>query len=819
MNKGTNNHYSLLLQDETETDGIGLEEEEEEEAEADMNGIEEEDDDDDDEEAVEDSDEEEIFSSSKHRTLSHEGANLNGQNHLGGHGNEYRLLNNNDADLKAVIDTPITIWTPTPMSPARRACFIASIMFGVLIVATFLWVLPCDVQPCEGEMGLSDRSWAVKIEGMGINQTKLVRRLSGGHNVLLSYYTSNNISGWHTENSTASDGDVWRADQLSTGCNNCGEGDDGEDDAIDIIGDGQCGLLMLDGNLGRENWRIPLRECPVDLQCDLLDVSGDHVPDCLVRGSHSMVFMIEARYGTIMWYLHQHKETEGKAHGDSNPIHSTRPPARLLNPGSAIVIPDVNNDSYGDLLMYGILTQSPQPWNNEYTDSEFWSSETDSHNPNKSLPPINNLVLISGQSGSVLGTPFILKQCQKILTLVLEGQMIHYTCIEVEGEKEPGQIHLTALLNQILGNSAPVDEPVPHENSYGHAFPVHTQRRDPCRVKVYNKGKCPSCQSKIQFFHVDGHIAWDREYEHSGVVSWAALLSNGECHGAIFKIWEYKLTTTVVKTSKPSPVMTRRTTRSSLTNDDGYVETDPTDVGKNGDEQQFTIVMNSNFSESSEIHTLLHKNSVASLKEEYNNNQNGLKPPSTTITDFENSRLRRKFQEETQETPEVYEHPTIHHHHGRQTSGTHEDHGEQLERGSDAWYHHRNYAFHPKQVSTTAAVPSGMRTMPPDVLAPPGYQLQQIHEKISVLRYNGTDWLEETLTSMGIRQLCHNQSNCIPDMKSHCKSVAVVPGVKENAWQLITSSTTFVSNPVSGEEQHLAPWTLTSILRKIIVNV
>lgn len=80
---------------------------------------------------------------------------------------EYRLLNNNDSDLKTVLDTPITIWTPTPMSPARRACFIASIMLGILVVATFLWVLPCDVQPCEGDLALRDREWAVKIEGMG----------------------------------------------------------------------------------------------------------------------------------------------------------------------------------------------------------------------------------------------------------------------------------------------------------------------------------------------------------------------------------------------------------------------------------------------------------------------------------------------------------------------------------------------------------------------------------------------------------------------------------------------------------------------------
>lgn len=52
---------------------------------------------------------------------------------------------------------------------------------------------------------------------------------------------------------------------LLTACNNC---DIGFGDGL--VGDGQCGLRMLDGNLGRENWRVPLRECPVDLQCDLV---------------------------------------------------------------------------------------------------------------------------------------------------------------------------------------------------------------------------------------------------------------------------------------------------------------------------------------------------------------------------------------------------------------------------------------------------------------------------------------------------------------------------------------------------------------------
>lgn len=51
------------------------------------------------------------------------------------------------------------------------------------------------------------------------------------------------------------------------------------------------------------HWRTPL---PSFLQ---LDVSGDDVHDCIVRGSDTMLFMIEVRYGTILWHVHQHKSS------------------------------------------------------------------------------------------------------------------------------------------------------------------------------------------------------------------------------------------------------------------------------------------------------------------------------------------------------------------------------------------------------------------------------------------------------------------------------------------------------------------------------
>lgn len=69
------------------------------------------------------------------------------------------------------------IWTPTPMSPVRRAFFLASIMFGVLVVAMFLWSIPCDVQPCGSEIKLKPRQWFTEVDYIG-NYLKCILFLS-----------------------------------------------------------------------------------------------------------------------------------------------------------------------------------------------------------------------------------------------------------------------------------------------------------------------------------------------------------------------------------------------------------------------------------------------------------------------------------------------------------------------------------------------------------------------------------------------------------------------------------------------------------------
>lgn len=43
----------------------------------------------------------------------------------------------------------------------------------------------------------------------GINETRLVQRLGGGSNVVLSYYISSNVSAWDANSSLLADGDQW----------------------------------------------------------------------------------------------------------------------------------------------------------------------------------------------------------------------------------------------------------------------------------------------------------------------------------------------------------------------------------------------------------------------------------------------------------------------------------------------------------------------------------------------------------------------------------------------------------------------------------
>lgn len=307
-----------------------------------------------------------------------------------------------------------------------------------------------------------------------------------------------------------------------------------------------------------------------------------------------------------------------------------------------------------------------------------------------------------------------------------------------------------------------------------------------CEVSVTNNGVCPECQSKVKLKTGDGEVLWQKDYNHSTIVSWAPLLSDGKCHGAILKVWEWRHLATTIKTAKPPSAMNRRTTRSSLVSEEiENLETEPTYIEKeNEDEIHQKISLEENSTSDSheklEIPSEVFMKSPQKVSQENLINTEGrdnhadFQPPTT----LESPRARRDF---LHKLPEQYHERSVHRHHNKQNSASHENHSQHTVHFASTEEHlqpdntHDQENLSSRKASTTASVPSSfpgsMRTMH-TTLAPPGYELQQIHERLALLRSNGTVWHEETLTSLGlgITRLCRSENSCLPSMKSHSKS-------------------------------------------------
>lgn len=351
-------------------------------------------------------------------------------------------------------------------------------------------------------------------------------------------------------------------------------------------------------------------------------------------------------------------------------------------------------------------------------------------------------------------------------------------------------IHLAEILHHIFGDSAPTQETKPsHENVEHHKYlsPGQSSLRDPCYMIIHNEGVCPQCYSDVRFVRSDGHVLWHNKYQHHAVISWAPLISHSECHGAVIKVWELKHTTVLEKVSQPSSssLNSQRTTRSSLISDEvESVETEPTHLDRDSDgEIEFNIAFSSSNSSdyfpvkySSDRHANLNEEHINQVKEDYSDVQS-----STTE---ESPRARRNFYRSSSELSQ--DHPTVYRHHGKQLAGSREGHIQRSENsvssqehffhGTDKEYNSHDTYHHMKEELATSTLPSVFstisRTAFSTTLAPPGYQLQQIHERLGLLKNNGSGWYEETLSSLGlgITQLCKTEHTCIPDIASHSRS-------------------------------------------------
>ena len=124
---------------------------------------------------------------------------------------------------------------------------------------------------------------------------------------------------------------------------------------------------------------------------------------------------------------------------------------RLQNPGRPVLLPDVNGDSHSDLLFPGIIEVNRQSFKEDEGPNDLLDQQTPTYNfiPNDVEPKLtisdkfvnerrlgNEMILVSGNTGEIIGTSLKLNQCLRIIDITNDGESIDYSCIMNTGNSE-----------------------------------------------------------------------------------------------------------------------------------------------------------------------------------------------------------------------------------------------------------------------------------------------------------------------------------------------------------------------------------------------
>lgn len=188
------------------------------------------------------------------------------------------------------------------MSPLRTFAFVMSILFCLIVIAIFLWAVPCDWATCPAEtQQMKSTSWDIPLNGLelkgrvsvvqsartrGLNLVAMLRGAVWGHS----------IRDWFAPNSG--------------------------------------GLISLVGSTGELAWWIRLTNPPVRLDCTLLDGDLNGIQDCLVLCLNGYLVLVNSISGMLMW----HTQSSDKS-------------LVLEDISFPEIIPDVDGDGVKDLAV------------------------------------------------------------------------------------------------------------------------------------------------------------------------------------------------------------------------------------------------------------------------------------------------------------------------------------------------------------------------------------------------------------------------------------------------------------------------------------
>lgn len=360
-----------------------------------------------------------------------------------------------------------------PMSPLRKISFVLSILLCVLTIVVFLWLLPCDWATCpSAPLRSGTKSWETTLQGL---------ELKGGISVVAG------VPGRGRNLVFLARGDVI----------NAALGSSQTDQGLQEFSASGGGLVSLIGSTGKVAWYIHFLRIPLDMDCSLIDVTSDGAEDCILVGTDKLLVAVDPVSGTIEWYLHNH-------HNDNR---------SAINLEFPLVLPDLDGDGVREMVTV--------------------CSFNDTSKATPTVTNRNNMILISGKMGRIIGHAVSFPACDHIQHLTVDNSWnITFTCQELDKEV----IGITISLQDLYFNAT---NKQPNSTTYLQTSPLkqHRVMDESSTVKkvngrvltLENQGTCPNhCTVAVRVIDErrDNETVWNFQHDNTYGMVPAVLVFN-----------------------------------------------------------------------------------------------------------------------------------------------------------------------------------------------------------------------------------------------------------------------------------------------------
>ncbi|XP_017005500.2 uncharacterized protein [Drosophila takahashii] len=393
----------------------------------------------------------------------------------------------------------------TPMSVARKGCFIASLLLCFLAVVSFVWLVPCGNPDGTGSCpAVGDR---VRTHNWFNNYTKA--ELKGGVNVV------GGLRSWENNLIFMYRGDAFFPESRPGN-------------------ERRNGIICLIGSSGAVAWFVEMVDEPVALDCSLIDVDGNGKSDCLVLDEHGELGAINPVSGEWLWWFKERSARKVDAYD------------------FPVILPDLDADGVLDLLLVTSLS----------LEQRTKSLAQLKHESMAQLEARNVLRLLSGRRGAPIGDGFRIHDCDRLCNLKLEAGNVSFTCQRINGteqqrSKSLAEIYALITNKSIVGQRLASSKIAQHRN-HGQRRELDAQRNiyslSGRELVVENRGRCPEdCNVTFVLTEVrEGRPHVVQNYSQSGMYGMAPTqwhFKDTKMSGFVMKFWKWH---GLVKPSKQS---------------------------------------------------------------------------------------------------------------------------------------------------------------------------------------------------------------------------------------------------------------------------